>query len=172
VTTRTAGFNTQDLSKLTDNGKIVMIVLMLMGGAPGSTAGGMKVTTILVLLASSLATFRDHEQTILLKRTVKNDVINKASSLFMMYIFLFLSSAMIISHLEKIDIMTCMFETASAIGTVGLTLGITSSLSLASRMILTFLMYFGRVGGLTIIFAAVTYNPVHGKHPSEDIAVG
>ncbi len=172
VTTRTAGFNTQDLTKLTDNGKIVMMVLMLIGGAPGSTAGGMKVTTILVLLATSLSTFRDQDQTIMLRRTIKNDVIKKASSLFMMYVFLFLSSAMIISHLEKIDIMTCMFETASAIGTVGLTLGITPTLSLASRMILTFLMYFGRVGGVTIIFAAVTYNTVYGKYPSEDIAVG
>lgn len=172
VTTRTAGFNTQDLASLTDNGKIVMMVLMLIGGAPGSTAGGMKVTTILVLLASSLSTFRDQEQTVLLRRTIKNDSIKKASSLFMMYIFLFLSAAMVISHLEKIDIMTCMFETASAIGTVGLSLGITSTLSLASRMVLILLMYFGRVGGLTIIFAAVTYNPVHGKYPAEDISVG
>ena len=132
----------------------------------------MKVTTILVLLASSLSTFRDQEQTVLLRRTIKNDSIKKASSLFMMYIFLFLSAAMVISHLEKIDIMTCMFETASAIGTVGLSLGITSTLSLASRMFLILLMYFGRVGGLTIIFAAVTYNPVHGKYPAEDISVG
>lgn len=172
VTTRTAGFNTRDLTMLSENGKIVMIILMLIGGAPGSTAGGMKVTTILVLLATSVSTFKDREDTTMLRRTVSNDVVKKAASLFMMYVFLFLASGMIISYVEKIEVLTCLFETASAIGTVGLSMGITSTLSAPSKIILMFLMYFGRVGGLTIVFAAVTFNPVHGRYPVEDISVG
>ncbi len=172
VTTRTAGFNTKDLTELSENGIIVMICLMLTGGAPGSTAGGMKVTTILVLFASSVSTFRDRERTILLKRTVKDDVIKKAAALFIMYVLLFLGAGMTISHIENIDILTCLFETASAIGTVGLTLGITSTLSFASKLILVILMYFGRVGGLTVVFAAITYDQVDVKYPSEDISVG
>ena len=157
---------------LSENGKIVMIILMLIGGAPGSTAGGMKVTTILVLLATSVSTFKDREDTTMLRRTVSNDVVKKAASLFMMYVFLFLASGMIISYVEKIEVLTCLFETASAIGTVGLSMGITSTLSAPSKIILMFLMYFGRVGGLTIVFAAVTFNPVHGRYPVEDISVG
>ena len=172
VTTRTAGFNTRDLTELSENGKIVMIILMLIGGAPGSTAGGMKVTTILVLLATSASTFKDRDETTLLRRTVSNDVVKKAASLFMMYVCLFLVSGMIISYVEKIEILTCLFETASAIGTVGLSMGITSTLSVPSKIILMFLMYFGRVGGLTVIFAAVTFNPVHGRYPVEEISVG
>ena len=145
---------------------------MLTGGAPGSTAGGMKVTTVLVLFASAVSTFRDRDRTVLLKRTVKDDVIKKAAALFIMYILLFLGAGMTISHIEHIDILTCLFETASAIGTVGLTLGITSTLSFTSKLILVALMYFGRVGGLTVIFAAVTYDQVDVKYPSEDVSVG
>lgn len=172
VTTRTAGFNTQDLNGLSDNGKMIMILLMLTGGAPGSTAGGMKITTIIVLVASALSTFRDRETTSLFRRTIRNEIIKKAAALFFMYSVLAVSAAMIISQTEKIPMLTCLFETASAIGTVGLTLGITPALSTLSRSILIFLMFFGRVGGLTIVFAAITYKPALGKYPAEDISVG
>ena len=172
ITTRTAGFNTQNLDSLSDNGKMIMILLMLIGGAPGSTAGGMKVTTIMVLIASAISTFKDKESTSLFRRTVKNEIIKKAAALFFMYMVLFISAAMIISKVEQIPILTCLFETASAIGTVGLTLGITPTLSVISKIILIFLMFFGRVGGLTIIFAAITYKPAHGEYPTEDISVG
>ncbi len=172
VTTRTAGFNTRDLNSLNDNGKMIMIILMLIGGAPGSTAGGMKITTIIVLVASAFSTFRDSDSTSLFRRTVKNEIIKKAAALFFMYSVLFLSAAMIISQTEKLPILTCLFETASAIGTVGLSLGITPSLSFLSKAILIFLMFFGRVGGLTIIFATITYRPALGEYPSEDISVG
>ena len=172
VTTRTAGFNTRDLNSLNDNGKMIMIILMLIGGAPGSTAGGMKITTIIVLVASAFSTFRDSDSTSLFRRTVKNEIIKKAAALFFMYSVLFLSAAMIISQTEKLPILTCLFETASAIGTVGLSLGITPSLSFLSRAILIFLMFFGRVGGLTIVFATITYKPALGEYPSEDISVG
>ena len=172
ITTRTAGFNTQNLDSLSDNGKMIMILLMLIGGAPGSTAGGMKVTTIMVLIASAISTFKDKDSTSLFRRTVKNEIIKKAAALFFMYMVLFISAAMIISKIEQIPILTCLFETASAIGTVGLTLGITPTLSVISKIILIFLMFFGRVGGLTIIFAAITYKPAHGEYPTEDISVG
>lgn len=172
VTTRTAGFNTQNLSDLSDNGKMIMIILMLIGGAPGSTAGGMKITTIIVLIASAFSTFIDSDITSLFRRTIRNEIIKKAAALFFMYSVLFISAAMIISRVENLPILTCLFETASAIGTVGLSLGITPSLSILSRSILIFLMFFGRVGGLTVVFAAITYKPTKGKYPIEDISVG
>lgn len=172
ITTRTAGFNTQSLDNLSDNGKMIMIILMLIGGAPGSTAGGMKITTITVLVASAFSTFKDSDVTSLFRRTIRNEIIKKAAALFFMYSVLFISSAMIISLVEKIPILTCLFETASAIGTVGLSLGITPALSTLSRAILIFLMFFGRVGGMTVVFAAITYKQTQGKYPIEDISVG
>lgn len=172
ITTRTAGFNTQSLDNLSDNGKMIMIILMLIGGAPGSTAGGMKITTITVLVASAFSTFKESDVTSLFRRTIRNEIIKKAAALFFMYSVLFISSAMIISLVEKIPILTCLFETASAIGTVGLSLGITPALSTLSRAILIFLMFFGRVGGMTVVFAAITYKQTQGKYPIEDISVG
>ena len=172
ITTRTAGFNTQSLVNLSDNGKMIMIILMLIGGAPGSTAGGMKITTIIVLVSSALSIFKDSDVTSLFRRTIKDEIIKKAAALFFMYSALFISSAMIISQVEKIPILTSLFETASAIGTVGLSLGITPTLSILSRAILIFLMFFGRVGGMTVVFAAITYKQTRGKYPIEDISVG
>lgn len=172
ITTRTAGFNTQSLVNLSDNGKMIMIILMLIGGAPGSTAGGMKITTIIVLVSSALSIFKDSDVTSLFRRTIKDEIIKKAAALFFMYSALFISSAMIISQVEKIPILTSLFETASAIGTVGLSLGITPTLSILSRAILIFLMFFGRVGGMTVVFAAITYKQTQGKYPIEDISVG
>lgn len=125
VTTRTAGFNTIDLTKLSDSGIMLMIVLMLIGGAPGSTAGGMKTTTFFVLLVSTFAVFGSKRSASVFHRRISAETIRKAAALFMTYITLFLLAAMIISRIEGPPLLTCMFETASAIGTVGLTLGIT-----------------------------------------------
>lgn len=172
VTPRTAGFNMVDEASLTPTGQMVTIMLMLVGGAPGSTAGGMKITTAAVLIASAIAVFRSKESTDILNRRLPNEVIRKASALFLMYIALFMLSAMVISSIEGLPLLSCMFETASAIGTVGLTLGITPTLSAVSRGILIFLMFFGRAGGLTIMFATMSQRSECYELPKEDISVG
>ena len=173
VTPRTAGFNTADLTRISEVGIMVMIILMLIGGSPGSTAGGMKTTTVTVLLLSARAVFKRREEAYLFRRRIVDDTVKDAATIFLMYISLFLGSGMIISYLEKIPLMTALFETASAIGTVGLTLGVTTSLGTVSRLILIMLMYFGRVGGLTLIFAAVSgKNAKILKYPQEKITVG
>lgn len=172
VTPRTAGFNTVDETALSEAGKMVIIFLMLIGGAPGSTAGGMKTTTAAVLLASAVAVFRHRQNAEMFRRRVEAEVIRKAAALLLMYLLLFLSAAMVISRIESLPLLPCLFETASAIGTVGLTLGLTPGLSLVSKVILMLLMFFGRVGGLTIMFAAVSYRSDCVTLPREDIAVG
>lgn len=172
VTARTAGFNTEDLAALSDSGKMLMIVLMLIGGSPGSTAGGMKTTTALVLLASAAAAFTSRKETILFKRRVRDSIVRRASAILTMYLLLFLASAMIISRVEGIDLLTCLFETASAVGTVGLTLGITTKLGTVSRILLILQMFLGRVGGLTIIYAAIGTKHELAEYPHEDITVG
>lgn len=173
VTPRTAGFNTTNLSSFTETGQMLIIVLMLIGGSPGSTAGGMKTTTIAVLVSSALSVFRKKEHTHFFKRRIPDETVKSAATIFMMYIVLFIGGGMIISSLENIPLLTSLFETASAIGTVGLSLGITSQLGIVSQLILIALMFLGRVGGLTLIFAAMTGTGSNcSKYPKEKITVG
>ena len=173
VTPRTAGFNTVDLQKLSGTGKVMTIILMLIGGSPGSTAGGMKTTTIAILIASSISVFRRNEEVHYFKRRIDIETERTAAAVFMMYVFLFLLGGLVISSIEHIPVMFCLFETASAIGTVGLTLGITTQLCVVSKLILICLMYFGRVGGLTLIFAATSnQRSCVSKYPKEKITVG
>lgn len=174
VTTRTAGFNTVDLTKLTEPGQCIFIVLMLIGGSPGSTAGGMKTTTIAVLFASAVAQFCRKEETQLFGRRTEEGAIRSAATILLMYLTLFVSGALIISMIEELPMGVCLFETASAIGTVGLTLGITTEIGVISHFILIVLMFFGRVGGLTLIYAALsgTGNKNLSKFPKEKITVG
>lgn len=173
VTPRTAGFNTADLTALSEPGGYITMALMLVGGAPGSTAGGMKTTTLAVLLATAAATFRRREYAAFFGRRVDTDVIRNAATIFLMYIVLFFGGALAISMAEGLPMYLCLFETASAIGTVGLTLGVTPGLGAMSRLILIGLMFFGRVGGLTLIFAALSGAKKTGsKLPQEKITVG
>ena len=173
VTPRTAGFNTVDLTAISDTGLYLMIILMLIGGSPGSTAGGMKTTTIAVLFSSAFSVFRKKDNAELMKRSVDDGTVKTASAIFMMYITLFLFGGMAISAIENLPITSCLFETASAVGTVGLTLGITPTLGIASKLILIILMFFGRVGGLTLIYAAFGTNKKQvAKLPTDTIAVG
>ena len=173
VTPRTAGFNTADLTALSETGQTLTIGLMLIGGSPGSTAGGMKTTTVAVLVACAVAVFRKRENGRFFGRRIADDTVKNALTVFLMYISLFLLSGMIISRVEELPILTCLFETASAIGTVGLTLGITPGLHLVSRLILISLMFLGRIGGLTLIFATLSANKnTLSKLPLEKITVG
>lgn len=173
VTTRTAGFNTADLSGMTGASQAIMIVLMMIGGAPGSTAGGMKITTFAVLTANASATFRQREDTQMFGRRVGQEVLKNASTILMMYLFLVLMGGMVISVAENLPISECLFETASAVGTVGLTLGITPRLGVLSKGILIALMFLGRVGGLTLVYAAMPgRKSAHAKMPLEKINVG
>jgi len=173
VTPRTAGFNTADLSALSESGQSVMITLMLIGGNPGSTAGGMKTTTVAVLFATAVSTFCRKEHTHFFSRRIDDDVIKNAATILLMYLLLFFFGGLFISRMEGLPVLTCLFETASAVGTVGLSLGITPSLGTLSRVILIILMFFGRVGGLTLIFAALSGKQKNvSKLPCEKITVG
>ena len=173
VTPRTAGFNTADFASLSEAGQSVTIGLMLIGGSPGSTAGGMKTTTIAVLFATALSTFRRREHAHFFGRRIDDDVVKNAVTIFLMYLSLCFCGGLVISMAEGLPILTCIFEAASAVGTVGLSLGITPGLGLLSRTVLILLMFFGRVGGLTVVFAALSGIPKKvSKLPREKITVG
>ena len=173
VTTRTAGFNTTDLTLFSESGIMIMIMLMIIGGAPGSTAGGMKNTTFTVLFLNAIATFRRNPDAHCFGRRIESSAVKDAATVATMYIVMFITGGIIISMVEGLPLLSCLFETASAIGTVGLTVGITTSLSTISRIILIWLMYLGRVGGLTIIFATVKgIHNGNGRFPREKITIG
>ena len=173
VTPRTAGFNTADLSSLSGTGRALMTILMLIGGSPGSTAGGMKTTTAAVLLANSAAVIRRRKSPRLFGRRIEEQAVKSAATLLVMYLFLSLAGAFLISAVEGLPFSLCFFETCSAIGTVGLSLGITPALGLLSHLVLVVLMFWGRVGGLTLLFAAVGGSGAEvAQCPVEKIHVG
>ena len=173
VTLRTAGFNTVDLSAMSDSGQVIMIFWMLIGGSPGSTAGGLKTTTVAVLLLTALTVFRRKTDVECFGRRIGEDTVRNAAAILMMYLLLFMTGGILISRVEGLPLLTCLFETASAIGTVGLTLGITSGLGGVSRAVLIILMFLGRVGGLTLIYAAQSvHSSTRSSRPLEKVTVG
>ena len=173
VTPRTAGFNSTDLNTLSEAGQAVTAVLMLIGGSPGSTAGGMKTTTAAVLSATAVSTFCRGEHAHFFGRRIDDDVVKNAATILLMYLALFFFGGLFISILEGLPVLASLFETASAVGTVGLSLGLTPGLCMASRLILILLMFFGRVGGLTLIFAALSGGRIQvSQLPREKITVG
>ena len=173
VTPRTAGYNTVDLTQLSGPTRMIITLLMLVGGAPGSTAGGFKVTTLAVFLLAARAVFRRQEDLQSFGRRLPADTLRSAAAILMAYVGLFLLGGLVISCVEGVALDAALFETASAIGTVGLTLGLTPELGGVSRIILIFLMYFGRVGGLTLIYAVLPDSgAVPAQLPQERITVG
>ena len=173
VTPRTAGFNTTDYNYFSGTGILLTVVLMLIGGAPGSTAGGMKITTVAVLFFTMISVFKHEKSPAVFKRRIKPEAISGAIAVFMLDVMITMIGAMLISKIEHIAFLKTLFESASAVGTVGLSMGITPELATASKIILTLMMYIGRVGGLTLVFAAITRKSTGNRqYPADDIAVG
>ena len=173
VTPRTAGFNTVNLPGMSGASLSLIILLMLIGGSPGSTAGGIKTTTLAVLLGNAVATFRQRDSVQFFGRRVECHAVKTAATILTMYLALFFLGGVFISVYENLPMSSCLYEAASAVGTVGLSLGITPHLHIPSQMVLIALMYLGRVGGLTLIYAAVsTKKNGNGKLPQEKITIG
>ena len=173
VTPRTAGFNTTDYNDFSGTGIVMTVILMLIGGAPGSTAGGMKITTVTILFLTMLAFFKHEKSPAVFKRRITTEAIYGAVAVFMLDILLCVFGAMAIAKIEHAAFLKAVFESASAVGTVGLSMGLTPDLSIFSKIILIILMYTGRVGGLTLVFAAITRKSLGNRqYPADNIAVG
>lgn len=173
VTMRTAGFNTVNLAAMTTFSQGICILLMLVGGSPGSTAGGMKTTTFSVLLANAVATFQNKDEIHLFGRRIDDDAIKNAATILMLYVVVFFLGAGAISTFDHLPMSVTFYETASAIGTVGVSLGVTPTLSLPSHLILILFMFIGRVGGLTLIYSTLSLaNKNVSRFPKERITIG
>lgn len=151
VSPRTAGFNTVDLSALSESGNLLTDVLMLIGGSPGSTAGGIKTTTVAVLFLSAVASAKGRMRVNAFRFSVDRETLRQASSVVMIYLSLALLSVLTLCAIEPFSMKEILFEVCSAVGTVGLSMGITPQLGAVSRVILILLMYAGRLGGLTFV---------------------
>lgn len=175
VTPRTAGFNIIDYAGMSPAGMALTDVFMLIGGSPGSTAGGMKTTTIAVFFLSMLATARRKEEVQLYKRRFENDAAHQAGSIFGLYVLVAVLSVFLICGVEgsSLRLDFAAFEVASAVGTVGLSCGITAGLHAVSKLVLILLMFFGRVGGFTLMLLFTgDKKPVAMSRVPEHIIVG
>lgn len=172
VSARTAGFNTVDLNALTVHSKIIMIVLMLAGGSTGSTAGGMKTTTFAVPFISALSIVRGRKHTECFGRRIDENTQRTALVIIVFYITVTLFSGVFISFVDSLPIDAAFFEASSAIATVGLSFGITRSLSTVSKLLVILLMLVGRAGSITVLTAIGTKKNVPSSLPVEQIQIG
>lgn len=173
VTARTAGFNTVDTGALTEGSKFVTILLMFVGGSPGSTAGGIKTTTLIVLLVCVRSNMRQEKGYNILDRRLDEEAVRKACTVMCTNLLLMLTATIVMLVLQPFALTDVLFETASAIGTVGMTTGITRSICSVSKAVLIFLMYCGRIGSLT--FALSLRGNKHEpavKQPVEQVMIG
>lgn len=151
ITPRTAGFASVDLNSMSDSGTLLTMILMFIGGSPGSTAGGIKTTTFVVLLLCALNSARRYGSITVFKRKLDQNTVAQASSIATVYAAGVFIAAMIICALEPYSFTQIVFEIVSAVATVGLSTGITPNLCAASQILLMVLMFAGRIGGLTFV---------------------
>ena len=150
VSPRTAGFNAVDLTKLSPPGKIINIVLMFIGGNSGSTAGGVKLTTVVVVLANLVASARGRADAVMFRKAIPGKIVRQSSALFNSYLILIVFATVAIACVEPLSLEQVLFEVTSAIGTVGLSLDVTPTLGIFSKFVIMFLMYFGRLGAFAL----------------------
>ena len=151
TTPRTAGFSSIDINQMSQSGLFLTIILMIIGGGAGSTAGGIKVTTLAVLLLNLVSMAKGHDIVTIFKRRLESETFKQASSILTIYLIGLLASTLLICAYEPYSIEQVMFECASAIGTVGLSTGLSAMLKPFSLIVLTLLMYSGRLGGITFL---------------------
>jgi trk system potassium uptake protein TrkH len=176
ITARTAGFNTFDIKTLTPASKSILILLMFIGGSPGGTTGGIKTVTLFVIVMVVIAIMRRRQEVEMFNRSIRMVTVYRAITVTLFFVVVLFAAALALSITESANnftMMDIMFETASALGTVGLSTGITPSLTTAGKLIIIAVMLFGRLGPLTLV-AAIAFNikPVRYNYPDEAIVVG
>ncbi len=173
VTARTAGFNTVDTAKLSPAGMLTTMVLMFIGGSPGSTAGGIKTTTFITLILFGFSYIRKNNSFGLFGRRLQSDILRKATAVFITNLSLVVIASFIVCIADNLPLADVVFETTSAVATVGMSTGITRSFSLTSKIVIILLMYCGRVGSLSFAGAlAERKAPPPVMTPAEDITIG
>lgn len=151
--TRTAGFNSLDMSKMRDTSAFLMVVLMFIGGSPGSTAGGIKTTTFGTIILATISTVKGERDVGVFNRRLGYDIINRSLAIIIIALTWILIVSFILTITESAVFLDLVFETTSAFATVGLSRGVTPTLTTVGKLLITLTMYIGRVGALTMAFA-------------------
>jgi trk system potassium uptake protein TrkH len=174
VTPRTAGFNTLPINSLTETTILFLMIYMFIGANPGSTGGGIKTTTFVSLLVAIFANLRGKKEYTIFERTLPRETVDKAITITFCGLFLIFIITGLLTLTEEAGIITLLFETVSAFGTVGLSLGVTPSLTSLGKVAIMFTMYAGRIGTLTLAFALAQRNvsTTSIKYPEEKILIG
>ncbi|MFN6517454.1 MAG: TrkH family potassium uptake protein [Nostoc sp. CreGUA01] len=174
VTPRTAGFNTIDISKMTTAGLFITIALMFIGASPGGTGGGMKTTTLRVLTSCTKAILQGKEEVLLYERKIAISLILKAVGVLVGSVAMVILATILISLTDPtLDFIQILFEVVSAFATVGLSTGITGTVSIAAKVVLIITMYVGRVGVLLLMSAVLgDPRPTRIHYPEENLLVG
>jgi trk system potassium uptake protein len=173
VTTRTAGFNTIETAELSESSSFISMILMFIGASPGSTGGGIKTTSFAIIILSVIAILTGNKDVVLFKRKIAESLIKRVMALVAVSMTLLFFVIFMLMMLEPFSFEHLIFEAFSAFGTVGLSMGITPHLTEAGRILITMLMYFGRVGPLTFIFALSRFKLQSGfLYSEEKISVG
>ncbi|MBC8217681.1 MAG: hypothetical protein H8E73_04395, partial [Planctomycetes bacterium] len=177
ITARTAGFNTVDISAMSASSRFVLILLMFIGGSPGSTAGGIKTVTLAVVIMTAVTALRKRGEVEMFRRSIRIAVVGRAITVTLLFVAVLFLATLALSITENsnddIAMSDIMFEAGSALGTVGLTTGLTPDLTDVGKLIIIVVMLVGRLGPLTLL-AALTFNmkPVQYNYPNEAIIVG
>lgn len=173
VTLRTAGFNTADFSAISRSTVVIFCILMFVGGSPGSTAGGVKTTTFAVLVLSAVTSARRSNSITVFKKRLEDKTARQASAVVVVYVLTLSAAIMLMCAVEPFSLASIVFEAVSAMGTVGVTMGITPELSAVSKYTVILLMYAGRIGGLTLMLTlAEKRKQVAVKRPAEQVLIG
>ena len=174
VTTRTAGFASIPQENLTGAGSIVSLMLMVVGGSPVGTAGGIKTVTVVVLIFSAISTIKNKNETTLLNRTVSVESIRKALAVVVTFFAVMLTSVVLLSMVTDAPVIDVIYESVSATATVGLSKNLTSSLNLSGKLIIIATMYFGRIGPISLALAlgGKSKNQNIISEPIEEISIG
>ncbi len=178
VTARTAGFNTVDIAAMTPSSKIVLMLLMFIGGSPGSAAGGIKTVTLAVIVMTVMATLRKRGEVEMFRRSVRPIIVGRAITVALLFLVVLFGTTLALSVTEGplaegFTMLDILFESGSALGTVGLSTGVTPTLTTVGKIIIIVVMLIGRLGPLTLL-AALTFNlkPIRYNYPDEPVIVG
>lgn len=172
ITTRTAGFNTVDMGLLTEPTLLFMVLLMFIGAGSASTGGGIKLTTFLVMLFGVVKYLREEEDIVLFRKSIKDSTIVKALAIALVSLVFVCVTVLALSVIEHAPVLTCLVEIVSAFGTVGLTRNFSPGMSDAGKLLVTFMMFFGKVGPLTLMFTLAKKGQTRIKYPAEDVLTG
>lgn len=173
VTPRTAGFNTVDIAAMSEAGILMTVLLMIIGAGSGSTGGGVKISTFAVQLLSVFSYMKGREDVNIMERRIDHSLCRRAFCSVLLYIGLGLLASYVIAAVQALPLKNIMFECFSALGTVGLSTGITSQLENLPKVIIIILMYAGRVGSVTVFMAVTDFkNVADARYPEEDIVIG